>query len=241
VSHDYYTVHPHRDEADLDLEADGDALAVQARLRNVAFLDGGKLPLDPDAVRRRARLSAPLWRRTWRLVSRKWRTSDDGGSLVNDDLLTEIERVRVYLEGRSIAGRMGNALRWAGKHEKDIAPRSLTDRSAIAPDREGNGFRNGTEKGMDGTREGAPGGLSSSQGKGPGPNPKNVPGLRMSKDGASCSYAGSWYLPNKDGHRWLTEDGARPDGSSMQSNPKDAALNERVYAAMNALAAKANP
>lgn len=65
----------------------------------------------------------------------------------------------------------------------------------------------------------------------------NAHGLRLSGDLASCLYAGSWYARNADGKRWLTEDNTRPDGSSTMSNPKDAKLNEAIYAAMNALRA----
>jgi hypothetical protein len=146
VSHDYYTVRPHRDEADLDLEGNGDALALHARLRSVAFLDGGRLPVHPEEVRRRARISAGLWRRAWPLVGKKWHTSDDGNSLVNDDLLIEFDRVRVFLEGRSAAGSKGNALRWAEKQGKGIALGSPGDRLAIATDRDWTGLEgNGLE------------------------------------------------------------------------------------------------
>jgi len=153
MSHDYYTVRPHRDEADLDLEGNGDALALHARLRSVAFLDGGRLPLDPADVRKRARVSAHFWRRAWPLVSKKWRTSDDGRSLVNDDLRDEIDRVRVYLDRCAAGGRKGAPSRWPETRGKAGAEGSGGEQVLNTPCQEGTGLdRNGLDrKGGEGT------------------------------------------------------------------------------------------
>lgn len=72
----------------------------------------------------------------------------------------------------------------------------------------------------------------------PAPNPL---GIRASKDGAGVNYAGEWYRRHPDGKRWLTEEGYRPDGTSTMADPKDAALNEKVWTAMNAIAGKGEP
>jgi len=67
------------------------------------------------------------------------------------------------------------------------------------------------------------------------PIPANPLGLRLAKDGATVYFAGAWYGPHRDGRRWLTEDGYRPDGTPQSADPKDAPLNEKVWTAMNRL------
>lgn len=132
----FYTRRPHREQADLDLAGDGDALALHGRLQDVAFLDGGSLPSKPDEIRRRAGVSVALWKSWPGKVERKWPLSVDGTRRVNADLAEELGRVQSLLAARSAGGKKGNKNRWKkGKRNPDGSETgSVTDHSATESD-----------------------------------------------------------------------------------------------------------
>jgi hypothetical protein len=132
----FYTRRPHREQADLDLAGDGDALALHGRLQDVAFLDGGTLPSKPDEIRRRAGVSVALWKSWPGKVERKWPVGADGTSRVNADLAEELGRVQSLLAARSAGGKKGNKNRWKkGKRIPDGSETdSATDHSATESD-----------------------------------------------------------------------------------------------------------
>jgi hypothetical protein len=142
---DYYTRRPHRLQADLDLGGDGDALALHGRLQDVAFLDGGILPVEPAEIRRRAGVSAALWRAWPGKVERKWPVSPDGSGRANADLDEELDRVHRWRAERAASGKKGAAKRWRRDGSAKANPRlnsrakanpKLSDGSAIALDSE---------------------------------------------------------------------------------------------------------
>ena len=90
---DYYVRRPHREQADLDLAGDGDALALNGRLSDVAFLDGGLLPGDPEEIRRRAGISVELWRAWPGKVEKKWALTADGSARLNSELREEMKQI----------------------------------------------------------------------------------------------------------------------------------------------------
>jgi hypothetical protein len=130
---DFYTRRPHREQADLDLGGSGDALALHGRLQDVAFLDGGALPCEPAEIRRRAGVSAALWRSWPGRVEKKWPLAADGSGRVNAELLEELVRVQRLLASRSEGGKKGNKQRW--KKTEQSEGESLSDRSAITQPR----------------------------------------------------------------------------------------------------------
>jgi len=112
---DFYTIRPHREEADLDLTGDGDAHAVHGRLKSVAFLDAGRLPADPQEIRKRASLSAAIFKRAWPKVSKKWPLDASESFRFNPELSEEIARVRELVSKRSAAGKAGAEQLWNRK------------------------------------------------------------------------------------------------------------------------------
>ncbi len=96
----------------LPLEARG----LYREMLTQAWRRQGKLPNDPDQIRRITGVTAAEWRRTWPLVARFWRA--DGDMLVNDTQVT------VYAEACARATRASARARTAAQARHKHSPSS---------------------------------------------------------------------------------------------------------------------
>ena len=87
----------------LPLEARG----LYREMLTQAWLRGGSLPKEPEAIRRACGVTVPEWRRAWPRVRKYW--TSDGDRLVNATQIEVMETSKALSKARAKAGAKGRA------------------------------------------------------------------------------------------------------------------------------------